>query len=149
MDEWQGGAVRLTPREREIVELLLLGCDNAEISRKLNIAPRTVKAHLSRLYLRHGINDGIKRVKLCNLVVSEKFLCSGDVAKTVDADQRKQQVMELVAMGLNNRQMAAAMGTSEHIVKSALRSIYDTLGLWNRLELALWYEAHRQQALVS
>jgi DNA-binding NarL/FixJ family response regulator len=67
----------------------------------------------------------------------------------VDADQRRQQVIELVAMGLNNRQMAVAMGTSEHIIKSALRSIYDTLGLWNRLELALWYEAHRQQVLVS
>lgn len=149
MDEWKGGAVRLTPRERDIVELLLLGCDNAEISNKLNIAPRTVKAHLSRLYLRYGINDGIKRVKLCSLVVSEKFLCSDDVTKVVDADQRKQQVMELVAMGLNNRQMAVAMGTSEHIIKTALRSIYDTLGLWNRLELALWYEAHRQQVLVS
>ena len=45
MDSWiQGKAIQLTPREREIVELLLLGCDNAEISKNLNIAPRTVKA---------------------------------------------------------------------------------------------------------
>jgi DNA-binding NarL/FixJ family response regulator len=149
MDGWQREGVRLTPRERDIVELLLLGCDNTEISKKLNIAPRTVKAHLSRLYLRFGINDGIKRVKLCNLVVSGELLCSDQLPKAVHADQRKQQVMELVAIGLNNRQMAAAMGTSEHIIKSNLRYIYDTLGLWNRLELALWYEAHRQQVLVS
>ena len=58
----------LGPRERQIVELLLLGCDNAEIARELKMAPRTVKAHFNRLYLRFGISDGIKRVKLATLM---------------------------------------------------------------------------------
>ncbi|MFZ0860116.1 MAG: LuxR C-terminal-related transcriptional regulator [Candidatus Sulfotelmatobacter sp.] len=150
MDGWlQGKAIRLTPRERDIVGLLLLGCDNTEISKNLNIAPRTVKAHFSRLYLRFGIVDGIKRVKLCNLLVSEAFMRTDHVDKSVDANERKQQVIELVAQGLNNRQMAVVMGTSEHIIKNNLRCIYDTLGLWNRLELALWYEAHRRKELAS
>jgi DNA-binding NarL/FixJ family response regulator len=69
--------------------------------------------------------------------------------KSVYRNARKQQVIELVAQGLNNRQMALAMGTSEHVIKNELRSIYDKLGLWNRLELALWYEAHRQPELVN
>ncbi len=69
--------------------------------------------------------------------------------KLVDANQRERQVMELVAAGLNNRQMADAMGTSEHVIKYHLRSIYDRLGLWNRLELALWYESHRHSELVN
>ena len=46
---FQGETLQLTPRERDIVALLLLGCDNIEISKNLNIAPRTVKAHFSRL----------------------------------------------------------------------------------------------------
>jgi len=58
----------LGPREHQIVELLLLGCDNAEIARELKMAPRTVKAHFNRLYLRFGISDGIKRVKLATLM---------------------------------------------------------------------------------
>jgi DNA-binding NarL/FixJ family response regulator len=69
--------------------------------------------------------------------------------KSVYRNARKQQVIELVAQGLNNREMALAMGTSEHVIKNELRSIYDKLGLWNRLELALWYEAHRQLELVN
>jgi DNA-binding NarL/FixJ family response regulator len=69
--------------------------------------------------------------------------------KSVDGNERKQQVIELVAQGLNNRQMAVVMRTSEHVIKNELRSIYDKLGVWNRLELALWYEAHRQPELVS
>ena len=58
----------LGPRERQIVELLVEGCVNAEIARELKMAPRTVKAHFNRLYLRFGISDGIKRVKLATLM---------------------------------------------------------------------------------
>jgi DNA-binding NarL/FixJ family response regulator len=60
--------------------------------------------------------------------------------------EREQQVIELVARGLKNREVAQAIGTSEHVVKNYLRVIYDKLGLWNRVELALWYEARRAEA---
>jgi DNA-binding NarL/FixJ family response regulator len=55
------------PRERQIIELLLQGCDNSEIARDLHIAERTVKAHFNRLFMRFGIKGGIKRVKLATL----------------------------------------------------------------------------------
>jgi DNA-binding NarL/FixJ family response regulator len=61
-------SVRLGPREKQIVELLLQGCDNAEIAKQLKMARRTVKAHFNRLFLRFGITDGIKRVKLATLL---------------------------------------------------------------------------------
>ncbi|MGD0568948.1 MAG: LuxR C-terminal-related transcriptional regulator [Candidatus Sulfotelmatobacter sp.] len=59
--------------------------------------------------------------------------------------QRETRVIELVAQGLKNRDVAHAIGTTEHVVKNYLRVIYDKLGLWNRVELALWYESRRQQ----
>jgi len=59
---------QMGPRERQIVDLLLQGCDNSEIARDLNIAERTVKAHFNRLFLRFGIKGGIKRVKLATLL---------------------------------------------------------------------------------
>src|SRR5512135_2872204 len=67
--------VRLGPREQQIVELLLQGCDNAEISKQLNMARRTVKAHFNRLFLRFGITGGVKRVKLATLLYRRQ-LCS-------------------------------------------------------------------------
>jgi len=60
--------IRLGPRERQIVELLLQGCDNAEIASQLHMARRTVKAHFNRLFLRFGIDGGIKRVKLATML---------------------------------------------------------------------------------
>jgi len=59
--------------------------------------------------------------------------------------EREQRVIELVAQGLKNRDVALAIGTTEHVVKNYLRVIYDKLGLWNRVELALWYESRRRQ----
>lgn len=57
--------------------------------------------------------------------------------------ERERRVIELVAEGLKNREVAEAIGTTEHVVKNYLRVIYDKLGLWNRVELALWYESRR------
>jgi DNA-binding CsgD family transcriptional regulator len=67
--------VRLAPREEQIAELLLQGCDNEEIGKQLNIARRTVKAHFNRLFLRFGIQNGVKRVKLATLLYRRQ-LCS-------------------------------------------------------------------------
>jgi DNA-binding NarL/FixJ family response regulator len=59
--------------------------------------------------------------------------------------QRENRVIELVAQGLKNRDVADEIGTTEHVVKNYLRVIYDKLGLWNRVELALWYEARKHK----
>ena len=59
--------------------------------------------------------------------------------------EREQRVIELVAQGLKNREVANEIGTTEHVVKNYLRVIYDKLGLWNRVELALWYEARKHE----
>jgi DNA-binding NarL/FixJ family response regulator len=56
--------IRVTPRDQEVLDLLIQGCSNKEIAGQLNISPRTVKQHLRTLFLRAGIREGRKRVKL-------------------------------------------------------------------------------------
>jgi len=63
-------------------------------------------------------------------------------------NEREQRVIALVAQGLKNKEVASEIGTTEHVVKNYLRTIYDKLGLWNRVELALWYEARRHEGLM-
>ena len=63
-------------------------------------------------------------------------------------NDREQRVIELVAQGLKNKEVADEIGTTEHVVKNYLRTIYDKLGLWNRVELALWYEARRHESMI-
>src|ERR1700684_2728842 len=76
-------SVRLGPRESQIVELLLQGCDNAEIASQLKMARRTVKAHFNRLFLRFGITGGIKRVKLATLLYRRQLCSQTNVMETV------------------------------------------------------------------
>lgn len=64
-------------------------------------------------------------------------------------NQRQEAIIELVAQGLTNRDIARELGTTEYVVKNYLRTIYDKLGLWNRVELALWYEARRHETRTS
>jgi DNA-binding NarL/FixJ family response regulator len=64
-------------------------------------------------------------------------------------NSREQRIIELVAEGLTNGDIAREIGTTEYVIKNYLRTIYDKLGLWNRVELALWYEARRQENLVA
>jgi hypothetical protein len=60
--------VQLGTRERQVADLLLQGCDNAEIAEQLKMPRRTVKAHFQRMFVRFGITSGIKRVKLATLL---------------------------------------------------------------------------------
>jgi DNA-binding NarL/FixJ family response regulator len=52
------------------------------------------------------------------------------------------QVATLVWEGLTNREIALAIGTTEQVVKNYLRNTFDKLGLWSRLELALYVASH-------
>ena len=63
--------------------------------------------------------------------------------------EREQRVIQLVAQGMKNKEVADAIGTTEHVVKNYLRVIYDKLGLWNRVELALWHESRRTDLTMA
>jgi DNA-binding NarL/FixJ family response regulator len=47
----------LTPRERQVLELVGQGLANKQISRKLGIREKTVKAHLTSVFQRIGVSD--------------------------------------------------------------------------------------------
>ena len=60
-------------REEEIGALLIQAYENKEIAAKLGMSVRTVKAHMNRMFLRYGIRDGIKRVKLAVLLYRKEI----------------------------------------------------------------------------
>ncbi|MGO9519952.1 MAG: response regulator transcription factor [Candidatus Korobacteraceae bacterium] len=52
------------------------------------------------------------------------------------------QVATLVWQGLTNKDIARVLITSEQVVKNYLRTAFDKLGVWTRLELALYVAGH-------
>jgi LuxR family maltose regulon positive regulatory protein len=49
-------APAITERQREVVELIALGCANEEIAERLGISPRTAKAHADALRQKLGVS---------------------------------------------------------------------------------------------
>lgn len=56
----QAGYVRLTPRERQILRLVLEGRSNDEIAAAIGGSRKTVEAHLTHLYERCGVSTRVE-----------------------------------------------------------------------------------------
>ncbi len=115
------------------------GCSNKEIGSQLQISPRTVKQHLRLLFLRAGIREGKKRVKLARYAHEDE---SAVMTPCQRLSPRETQISILVWEGLTNREIGKIVGTSEQGVKNHLRSAFDKLGVWTRLELAMYVANH-------
>jgi DNA-binding NarL/FixJ family response regulator len=56
--------------------------------------------------------------------------------------EREREVLELVAAGLANKQIAARLGISEKTVKAHLTRIFREIGVFDRTQAALWAHRH-------
>ncbi len=52
----------LTPRQLEVLDLLAQGCANKEIETRLNLAERTVRAHLTEIFKALGVQGRVRAV---------------------------------------------------------------------------------------
>jgi DNA-binding NarL/FixJ family response regulator len=129
----------VSPREQQILNLLVQGCNNKEIGGQLHISPRTVKQHLHVLFLRVGIRKGSKRVKLARYVHLDE---SAVMTPCPVLSPMENQVSILVWEGLTNREIGKIVGNSEQAVKNHLRRAFNKLGVWTRLELAMYVASH-------
>lgn len=50
----------LTPRERQVVQLLIDGCSNDDIAASLKLRPQTVKNQLTRIYTKVGVSTRVQ-----------------------------------------------------------------------------------------
>jgi DNA-binding NarL/FixJ family response regulator len=59
---------------------------------------------------------------------------------SVDLTPRESEVLGLVRQGLANKQIARRLGISERTVKAHLTSVFQTIGVADRTQAALWAE---------
>jgi DNA-binding CsgD family transcriptional regulator len=52
--EWPVG---LTPREIDVLRLLVLGLTTAQIGERLVVSPKTVANHIAHIYMKTGVNS--------------------------------------------------------------------------------------------
>jgi DNA-binding NarL/FixJ family response regulator len=56
---------------------------------------------------------------------------------------KEMKIVALIVQGCKNKEIAIRLGTTEQVVKNYLRSVFDKIGVSDRLELALFTVHHR------
>jgi NarL family two-component system response regulator LiaR len=84
--------------------------------------------------------------KLMSAVAAEPAAAKGAplerFPQTSDLTEREQEVLHLVAAGMNNRQIAEHMIISEKTVKTHVSNILSKLGVEDRTQAAIWAIKH-------
>jgi len=133
-------------RKRAIAVLML--CDNTETASD---------------FMRMGVQGVIYRSAAGSIVVNavrrlsrgQSFL-QGPNSSDVEIDDdlvgarvqdrlsgRELRIIAAIVQGYKNREIAAQLSTTEQVIKNALRTIFDKIGVSDRLELALFVVHHR------
>lgn len=64
------------------------------------------------------------------------------VPRPHDLSGRELEVLQLVAHGLSNRQVASRLGIAERTVKAHLTRVFNQIGVADRTQAALWAKQH-------
>ncbi|WP_411293243.1 response regulator transcription factor [Streptomyces sp. CBMA156] len=148
-------ATKLTCRELDVLGLLAGGLSNRLIARRLDISEKTVKNHLSSIYLKIGATDRTQAALYARHVgLPDPGKATPSAPASVPASDpvpeegspptgpaltaRERGVLRLLARGLSNRVIARRLDISEKTVKNHLSSIYLKIGAAHRTQAALY-----------
>ncbi len=128
--------------KNEFVQAMKLGCSGIVLKQT---APELIVKSIRKVY-----GGEIWLDSHTTAAVMRQFAAPGDLmpsssGKTRERSplsQREREIVQLVAQGYKNKEMAEKMFISEQTVKNHLHNIFDKLGVSDRLELAL-YAIHK------
>ncbi len=129
-----GGWEALSPREREVADLLLTGAEPDEVAADLVLSPATVRVHTSRVLAAFGVASRIG------------LLCAVRPTPSHPRDlpqltPRQHEVAALIAMDHSNVAIAEDLGVSVKAVESHVGEIRRRLGVESRLGVArTWWD---------
>jgi DNA-binding NarL/FixJ family response regulator len=125
----------MSPREREVAELLLAGASDVRIAATLHVSQRTVQSHVRRV---------LKALDLPSRAAVPRAL--GDDqdpgSRTRQLTPRQYQVADLVSRGYTNRGAARTLNVSVKTIEKHLGDVYRRLGVDSRAALAADWSRH-------
>jgi DNA-binding NarL/FixJ family response regulator len=138
----------LSPRQSEVLSLVGQGLTNRQIGDRLGLAEGTIKSHVAATFQRLGVDT---RVSAAMIEIADHVGISRHPGATSSArlTTRQGEIMDLVAEGRTNRQIAKRLLISEKTVKAQLRNVFGRLGAGNRTHAAVMWSAVRTNALSA
>jgi len=136
-----------------IAELKAAGSFGILVAEKGDEIPESLAAQIGGIVGRSisgpSMVDCVRRVargQRCLREVTERAVAPPDAVGARVRDRltpKEMQIVALIVQGCKNKDIANQLGTKEQVIKNYLRSIYDKIGVSDRLELALFTLHHR------
>ncbi len=124
-------ATELTPREIEVMTLLMDGHSKARIANELAVSVLTVESHVSKIYRKSGAQV---RVDVARWAIENGI----DLAKAGLLSAREIELLKLVAAGRNRQQIAEMLRITFEMVNADLARICFKIGVRSRDEAVQW-----------
>ena len=129
--------------KNEFVQAMKLGCSGIVLKQT---APELIvksirKVHAGEIWLDSHTTAAVMR-QFATATEAAAANGSGKSRERSPLSTREREIVQLVAQGYKNKEMAEKMFISEQTVKNHLHNIFDKLGVSDRLELAL-YAIHK------
>ena len=124
-----GGRDSLSPRERDIADLIAAGGSNAAIAAELHLSETTVRTHVTRILTAHGVATRTGLLASLNAVPAEP-------RRPADLTPRQGDVVALIASGKGNTEIADELAISMKSVETHISSIRDRWQVSSRFDVA-------------
>jgi DNA-binding NarL/FixJ family response regulator len=129
--------------KNEFVQAMKLGCSGIVLKQT---APELIVKSIRKVYGGEIWLDSNTTAAVMRQFASPSDIASGagpgKSRERSPLSQREREIVQLVAQGFKNKEMAEKMFISEQTVKNHLHNIFHKLGVSDRLELAL-YAIHK------
>jgi DNA-binding CsgD family transcriptional regulator len=127
-------AFDLTPREADVLALLVQGKSNAMIAKTLFIAPGTVRKHLERVYAKLGVANRTEAAARAFEVAgpAPSVPAAADWPVQFGLTPRELEVLRCVARGKTNTEIAVVLDISPETVRRHTHSVFAKLGVRTR-----------------
>jgi DNA-binding NarL/FixJ family response regulator len=151
----------LTPRQMEVLGLITLGSNNAEIAEQLLMTEETVKFHLTGIYRKLDVKNRIQAINVARESGVLQLILKADTIngiteflesktgvgnKRMSIEEAKAKVSELtnaesvvlsfLSLGLTNSEIAEKLGVSQETIKFHVSNILGKLDAKTRREAA-------------
>jgi len=129
--------------KNEFVQAMKLGCSGIVLKQT---APELIVKSIRKVYAGEiWLDSHTTAAVMRQFATAADAPINGGSARARERSplsQREREIVQLVAQGYKNKEMAEKMFISEQTVKNHLHNIFDKLGVSDRLELAL-YAIHK------
>ncbi|MCC6367875.1 MAG: response regulator transcription factor [Bryobacterales bacterium] len=136
--------------KNEFVQAMKLGCSGIVLKQTATelIVKSIRKVHAGEIWLDSHTTAAVMRQFASPADMMGGGSANGKARERSPLSTREREIVQLVAQGYKNKEMAEKMFISEQTVKNHLHNIFDKLGVSDRLELAL-YAIHKGLHIAS